>query len=45
MLGIISSPFLFFLDFKHKDMKKYITGIGISREKLNLCFIQQEKVL
>ncbi|OAV66409.1 hypothetical protein Barb6XT_01951 [Bacteroidales bacterium Barb6XT] len=45
MLGIISSPLLFFLDFKHKDMKKYIAGIEISREKLDPCFIQREKVL
>ncbi|OAV63248.1 hypothetical protein Barb6XT_03210 [Bacteroidales bacterium Barb6XT] len=26
-------------------MKKYIAGIDISKEKLDLCFIQEEKTL
>ncbi|OAV67945.1 Transposase [Bacteroidales bacterium Barb6XT] len=33
------------LDFKHKDIKKYIAGIDISKEKPDLCFTQEEKTL
>ncbi|OAV67869.1 hypothetical protein Barb6XT_01275 [Bacteroidales bacterium Barb6XT] len=33
------------MDFNYKDMKKYIAGIDVSREKPVLCLAQNEKVL
>jgi transposase len=44
-LGLFQVPFFSFWISKDKNMKKYVIGIDVSKEKLDLCLLFGEKIL